>query len=397
MQCIMALICQYFLIYTVLVVVRAWRSMSGDPSSWDNSSVVQALEATQNTVNYVPMLCVLFLATRMRAIQLTAGHTERYGLPQWWVQVAMQVCTFAVLGQLLVILIFPCIFGHVATLDNDGAATSQGVQKTGGIYCIMVFRYLLMFFLYGGFVTLCVGIWIMEAPQAIFVGGAPPVSPAVTCVMLLTAQYFTIYLLLAITRTFNHLRGSLRDTRCENILQLAAYTINLAPMLCVLFIAARVRALQMDPLHGHPQWWAQWCFYLCTLSAILQTIVVLVVPLVFGGEVRKGRSEGDITFRTTLPAVSGALTGIRVVALVLLYAGYAGVLVSVLLIEHPRGPDYTPPVSTAMQCVMALSILYFFIYLCLILMNLIKPLAGEDRVEGLQSTLEAARLTVMIY
>merc|ERR1719428_1399944 len=76
MQCIMALICQYFLIYTVLVVVRAWRSMSGDPSSWDNSSVVQALEATQNTVNYVPMLCVLFLATRMRAIQLSGGHTE---------------------------------------------------------------------------------------------------------------------------------------------------------------------------------------------------------------------------------------------------------------------------------------------------------------------------------
>ena len=37
-------------------------------------------------------------------------------------------------------------------------------------------------------------------------------------------------------------------------------------MLCVLFLGARMRALQMDPKHGNPQRWAQNCFYLCTYS-----------------------------------------------------------------------------------------------------------------------------------
>ena len=46
-------------------------------------------------------------------------------------------------------------------------------------------------------------------------------------------------------------------------LKLAKYTVNMAPMLCVLFIGARMRALQIDPVHGSPQPWAQFCFFLC--------------------------------------------------------------------------------------------------------------------------------------
>ena len=40
-------------------------------------------------MTYAPMLCVLFIGTRMRAIQLTQGETEKYKLPQPWVQGAM--------------------------------------------------------------------------------------------------------------------------------------------------------------------------------------------------------------------------------------------------------------------------------------------------------------------
>merc|ERR1719378_1626148 len=48
---------------------------------------VQAiLESACTTVTYAPMLCVLFLGTRMRAIQLSQGETEKYNLPQPWVQ-----------------------------------------------------------------------------------------------------------------------------------------------------------------------------------------------------------------------------------------------------------------------------------------------------------------------
>ena len=43
----------------------------------------------------------------------------------------------------------------------------------------------------------------------------------------------------------------------------------MAPMLCALFLAARMRALQMDPLHGHPQKWAQNCFYACSVALVV--------------------------------------------------------------------------------------------------------------------------------
>ena len=34
----------------------------------------------------------------------------------------------------------------------------------------------------------------------------------------------------------------------------------------VMFLAARMRALQMDPISGNPQKWAQNCFYACTYA-----------------------------------------------------------------------------------------------------------------------------------
>ena len=46
-------------------------------------------------------------------------------------------------------------------------------------------------------------------------------------------------------------------------------------------------ALQMDPLNGHPQTWAQICFQACTYALIVQCILAITIPQVLGGEVRK--------------------------------------------------------------------------------------------------------------
>ena len=60
-----------------------------------------------------------------------------------------------------------------------------------------------------------------------------------------------------------------------------------APMLAILFIAARMRTLQKDSLNGHPQTWAQYCSYTCTYALIVQCILAITIPQVLGGEVRK--------------------------------------------------------------------------------------------------------------
>jgi len=53
----------------------------------------RVFEQATKTVNYAPMLCVLFLAVRMRAIQLADNQPDHFNLPQIWVKYAMQACT----------------------------------------------------------------------------------------------------------------------------------------------------------------------------------------------------------------------------------------------------------------------------------------------------------------
>merc|ERR1719482_502054 len=141
-----------------------------------------------------------------------------------------------------------------------------------------------------------VGAYTMKAPTEVWGDeGAPPVSPAVACTINLTMQFFFIYLVVAISRTMSELSGGTHNkalTKLEGVFTMAKMTVNFAPMLCILFIGARMRALQIDPKNGAPQEWAQWCFYMCVWSVLLQTILVIVVPFAFGGEAEKGASEG---------------------------------------------------------------------------------------------------------
>merc|ERR1719146_331232 len=152
--------------------------------------------------------------------------------------------------------------------------------------------------LYGGFTTVCIGAYAMEAPAEVWGDDkAPPVSPAVACTMNLAMQYFGVYLAIQVVQTYAQFNGASMETRkLSAILQLAANTVNFAPMLCILFIGARMRALQIDPKFGNPQLWAQRCFYLCAYSVLVQLLLVFLVPYLLGGRSVTGEAEGDISF-----------------------------------------------------------------------------------------------------
>merc|ERR1719247_1790637 len=166
--------------------------------------------------------------------------------------------------------------------------------------------------------------------------------------------------------------------------------------LCMQFIGARMRALQIDPKHGNPQRWAQMCFYLCTYSVLVQLILVIAVPLVLGGNVVKGETEGDVTFELPNPSLFWALSALRYVIMAALYGGFTAVIVSVCLIEKKDGP--TPPVSPTMQCVMNLTVQYFFVYLMLWVFLTLKQLSLASLRPFLSlaiPTMEAAKGTVI--
>merc|ERR1719321_121562 len=172
-------------------------------------------------------------------------------------------------------------------------------------------------------------------------------------------------------------------------------------MLSILFIGARMRALQIDPKFGNPQPWAQNCFYLCAYSVMAQLTLVVVVPYVLGGEVRKGEAEGDVTFELANPSLYAILSGVRYLLMLALYGGFTAVIVSVFTIEHADGPEKTPPIAPAMQCVINLTAQFFFVYLMLWVLISLRQLAVSNRNMSYESffakaipTMEAARATV---
>merc|ERR1719191_2616395 len=149
-------------------------------------------------------------------------------------------------------------------------------------------------------------------------------------------------------------------------------------MLAVLFIGARMRALQMDPVNGAPQKWAQNCFFMCTYALALQTTLCVVIPVVLGGKVKEGQTEGDMEYEVSNTGLATVLTVVRFCIMFCIYVGFTAVIWSIFTIEHPQGPEYTIPISVTMQCVINLTVQYFVVYLMLWIAITIKEFTGYE-------------------
>jgi len=248
--------------------------------------------------------------------------------------------------------------------------------------------------LYAGTTIVCVGAFAMQAPKELWPdGSAPPVSPAVQCTMLLAGVFFAVYLGVALTggnmagTAASNQTVTTKQRKLRNIFLFARYTVNFAPMLSILFIAARIRALQLDPKNGNPQLWAQRLFYSCTYSVLLQAILVVVLPMVSGCELKQGASEGDVIFVFQSKAINIVGNVVRYLLLLCLYAGIVGVVLSVIMIQHPQGPELTPPLSPELHCVVDLAFQYFFVWTCMFVCQTLRSF--------LPASQPAAKLTMM--
>merc|ERR1719171_3002405 len=105
-------------------------------------------------------------------------------------------------------------------------------------------------------------------------------------------------------------------------------------MIAVLFIGARMRALQMDPINCAPQRWAQNCFYMCTYAVMMQCIFAIATPLVLGGTVKKGdKGEGDVEYTVENKAIGSCLLVVRWFVMLSVYLGISAVIWSIFVIE----------------------------------------------------------------
>jgi hypothetical protein len=77
------------------------------------ASEAQVREGVQRSLAFVPMLCVLMIAVRMRAMQI---HIRD---PQPWAQITMYVATAAVTTQVLASILYACLTDGSHQPDED--------------------------------------------------------------------------------------------------------------------------------------------------------------------------------------------------------------------------------------------------------------------------------------
>merc|ERR1719482_645399 len=129
--------------------------------------------------------------------------------------------------------------------------------------------------MYMGVMLVIWSVMIIRSPSHLGLK-TPPVSPAMECVMNLTIQFFVVYLLIEIMRTYREFVTYGEKTNAEVALDASISTLAFVPMLCILFVGARMRALETDPVNGAPQKWAQKCMVVCAWGVLVQTIASIL-------------------------------------------------------------------------------------------------------------------------
>merc|ERR1719482_1558234 len=101
-------------IYSAIAILRVVADFQGaNVMSW---AIYEALLQATLTVNYAPMLAIMFLACRMRVLWLTLQK----GNPPIWVQGWMYACTYSVLAMTLVALVEPLLTGQQVKMNERG-------------------------------------------------------------------------------------------------------------------------------------------------------------------------------------------------------------------------------------------------------------------------------------
>jgi len=198
--------------------------------------------------------------------------------------------------------------------------------------------------------------------------------------MILSCQYFGVYGAIQVCKSVEEwlsFKNAFLHT-LQEACSTATLSMNFAPMLAILFIGARMRALQMDPVNGAPQKWAQNCFFMCTYAALAQTCLCIAIPVVLGGKAKKGKVEGDMEYEVNNMVPGVVMTIIRFCITICIYVGFTCVIYSIFTIQHPQGPQYTPPISVTMQCVINLTVQFFTVYLGLWIAQTVKDFLSYD-------------------
>ena len=95
MQCVINLTFQFFFVYIWIWAAITIKEFTG----FEWALLTQTMENCKGVVMFCPMLSILFVGTRMRALMITDWR----GAPQGWCQDGMYMATWSLLIQFVMV------------------------------------------------------------------------------------------------------------------------------------------------------------------------------------------------------------------------------------------------------------------------------------------------------
>lgn len=244
-----------------------------------------------SAVDLAPILCALLIAVRMRALQLE----PKYGRPQSWVEACFYVVVFSLLSQPILIVLL-ALSGGLSEVSGAHRADSVPEDVQGLTLPQMhmlrriavVVNYLNMTVMYSACFGITIGVFLLKAKPG---RPTPPVSPTMFCVIMLAVLHLGAYLSLFVSQIIG---------RAQHIVRMAEQAVKLGPMLAVLFLGIRMRALQLSKQEGSPQCWAQDAMYVAVMVVVAEICLVLVVNAFFA---EAGTAEAKAQVSKSVPRI----------------------------------------------------------------------------------------------
>merc|ERR1719446_1140859 len=110
---------------------------------------------------------------------------------------------------------------------------------------------------------------------------------------------------------------------------------------------------------------------------IVTTVLAITVPVALGGSQNIDERTKEVTFEVpNHPTLGYVIVVLRFVCMMGFYGGVIGVIYSIFTFEAPDGPDATLPVSPTVQCVVFLTVQFFFVYFVMTAMLTVSEVTG---------------------
>eukprot|EP00927_Polykrikos_kofoidii_P015813 TRINITY_DN17081_c0_g1_i1.p1 TRINITY_DN17081_c0_g1~~TRINITY_DN17081_c0_g1_i1.p1 ORF type:complete len:1109 (-),score=156.85 TRINITY_DN17081_c0_g1_i1:134-3280(-) len=282
--------------------------LTEDAESTTPDRLVASLTVVSSAVEKAPMLAVLFLTARMRHLQVNPPT----GAPPRSVEIAFTVTALALALE-------------IAASAYIGATGKEDV----GYYRTKVYR--ATRFAHALQHSSAAAVYISVGVVAVSLrngwSSSVPLSPTMVGVMSLCSVYFTVHIVLLVGSIGRDIFNK-ASIVLQNTLLAARISLNVCPILCVLFVGCRMRALQITQQKGAPQWWEQDCIHLCVCAVFVQFVCCLALPI-FSGAATSVDPDGNAVHDLRPLIGAYAVTMVKYVALLCLHGGVIGICLAV--------------------------------------------------------------------